>query len=158
MPPRRTPLTLERIMSSDVISVKASDAISRAYIDMQTAGVRHLPVVDEANRVIGIVSSRDLVPAITGSDRSLTLVHQVMNPAIRTARRDTLPAVAASLMIEEKIGALPVVDDAGVLVGIVTETDFLRFARDVLARADEAITKLEQVTARVRGRKVDGHA
>lgn len=141
MPANRERLTLDRVMSREVTSVKLGDSIRRAFLDMHVAGVRHLPVVDGTNRVVGIVSSRDLVPAITSGDVTLTSVEQVMTRGVRTARRSTPAHEAAAIMLAEKIGSLPIVDDEGRLLGIVTESDFLQFAYDVLATANEAMIR-----------------
>jgi CBS-domain-containing membrane protein len=57
---------------------------------------------------------------------SAIAVSQVMSQPVRTVRPQTLLAEAAHLMVSERISGLPVVDDAGALVGIITEADFLR--------------------------------
>jgi len=81
-------------------------------------------VIDEKNHVIGVLSHRDVVRVLATSSRS-TPVAEVMSRAVQTVRPSTLANEAAAMMIEQKIGCLPVVNDAEEIVGIITTTDFL---------------------------------
>ena len=100
---------------------------------MQSKVVGHLPVVDDAGHLLGIVTDRDLrhaafVPAL--ADQVGWEPHRVKAPRVRdvmswgpvTAHEDTPLVQAALLMFQRRIGSLPVVTD-GRLVGIVTERD-----------------------------------
>jgi CBS domain-containing protein len=102
---------------------------------MADARIRHL-VVTEGSRVVGIVTDRDIrlnlpSPATTLSVWEINAllakltVGEVMSRAVIVVDSDRPAAEAARLMIDHKIGALPVVD-GGRLAGIVTESDFVR--------------------------------
>jgi CBS domain-containing protein len=93
---------------------------------MRYANIRHLPVIDERHRVIGIVSDRDVLRARQGRHKRTARVEDIMTRRVRRVRPETPAYQAAAMMTQHKIGALPVVGVDGRLVGLVTETDFLR--------------------------------
>jgi CBS domain-containing protein len=107
---------------------------------MKQERVRHLPVLDEDGEVCAVVSQRDLfrgalLRALGYGARAEELmlrqvaVKEAMSADVQTTAPDTPVAEAARLMIERKIGCLPVIEN-GRLVGIVTETDFVRLVAD----------------------------
>jgi acetoin utilization protein AcuB len=116
--------------------VVRADAPIAVAVDLLRAGkIRHLPVVDGAGRLVGIVTDRDLRQLVFDpwiqealGDATLTLsaltVREVMTWGVVSVRQDTDLRAAARLMRERKIGALPVLED-GVVVGILSETDVL---------------------------------
>jgi len=118
---------IREIMHPDPITAAPGTTLQEAYGTMNDRGVRHLPV-EEAGRLVGIVTDRDLRLATstlspTPFPSSATL-DQVMRSPVHTA--DPLDPVenAARTMRELKIGCLPVLED-GRLVGIVTGIDLL---------------------------------
>jgi CBS domain-containing protein len=123
---------VEDFMSSAVISMKETDTIRTAEFEMSTAEIRHIPVVDTRDHVIGVLSHRDLIRAAARSGGKPIPVAETMTRAVRTVRATTPAHEAAALMIEHKIGCLPVVGDEEQLVGIITETDFLQVAERAL--------------------------
>lgn len=120
--------TVEDFMKTAVLTLKASDSIATAREQMRLAEIRHLPVVDEHNRVVGMVSERDLHDAHKTTKR----VSEIMHHPVVTVRPSTPAHEAASILIERKIGSLPVIAADEQLVGIVTESDFLAVAREAL--------------------------
>ena len=126
------------IMQHKIITVSAGDRLSTAEDIMTLGGVRHMPVVS-AGQLVGVVSERDLLRASlsnltghAGSDQRRAFLHGVeiasvmSSPAI-TITADAAIRDAARAMAERKIGCLPVVGSPGKLIGLVTETDLLRF-------------------------------
>jgi len=135
-----TRLQVRDVMSRDVHTVKRNDQLAIADALMKQERVRHLPVLDEDGEVCAVVSQRDLfrgalLRALGYGSRAEELmlrhvvVKEAMSADIQTTAPDTLVADAARLMIERKIGCLPVIE-SGRLVGIVTETDFVRLVAE----------------------------
>jgi CBS domain-containing membrane protein len=124
------------VMSSCVSTLGRNDKLSIAEDLMRQERIRHLPVIDESGHLCGIVTQRDmfrnaLVRALgfgsRAEDKILEAipVKEVMTDEVTTTTPDTLLKEAANLMMERKIGCLPVLD-GGRLVGILSETDFVR--------------------------------
>lgn len=112
-------------MTPDPLTVSPEATAREAGSLMDDASIRHLPVVDPRGRLIGIVSDRDLRGLSPGPGTADLRVRDVMHEDVVTlSRTDTLVSAAVELGVR-KIGALPVVDDAGLVVGIVSETDLL---------------------------------
>jgi CBS domain-containing membrane protein len=135
-------LRVRDVMTADPTTLKRNDKLTLADDIMRLGRVRHLPVVDDDDQtLVGIVTQRDLfrdaLAQALGYGRHAqrkildTLsVKDVMNTSVITTTPDTSLVEAARILTERKIGCLPVVD-AGRLVGILTEGDFVALvARD----------------------------
>ena len=129
-------LQLKDIMTREVRTVGRNDKLAVADTLMKQARIRHLPVLDEEGAVCAVVSQRDLfrgalLRALGFGERAedamlrQVAVKEVMSDAVHTATEETSVAEAARVMVERRIGCLPVVQ-GGKLVGLVTETDFVR--------------------------------
>ncbi len=120
-------------MSTAVLSMREGDAVSQVVREMTLAAVRHMPVVDAHDRLIGIVSSSDVVAALErGGD---PMLRSIMTKQIVSVTPETPADEAVATMIERRVHSLPVLDTAGLLVGIVTATDFLVVAHQALTGA-----------------------
>jgi acetoin utilization protein AcuB len=126
-------MRVKDLMSHCPITIGPGTAVLEAYRLMQAQRVRHLLVLDHG-RLAGIVSDRDIrrnMPAATLWGWELECVSmrltagQVMTRPVIVVESTRDASAAAALLLSEKIGALPVVDD-GFLVGIVTAQDFVR--------------------------------
>lgn len=133
-------LRVRDVMSREVHTVGRNDELAIADALMKQERVRHLPVLDEDGEVCAVVSQRDLfrgalLRALGFGSRAEDLmlkqvpVKEAMSTDVLTTPPDTPVADAARLMIERKIGCLPVIEN-GKLVGIVTETDFVRLVAE----------------------------
>jgi acetoin utilization protein AcuB len=132
-------------MTRAVATIHADALVEGAAEMMRTRRIRHLPVVDRGNRLVGIVTDRDLRQVIfqptiqerldrpLDTPKELPEVRDVMTWSVVTVRPETGIREAARLMYERKIGALPVVEGKRV-VGILTETDVLKVFKEVLDR------------------------
>jgi CBS domain-containing membrane protein len=129
-------LKIKDVMTREVRTVTRNDQLGVADKLMKDERIRHLPVMDESGDVCAVVSQRDLFRGALlrslgyGSRAEETLLRQVvvkeaMSAELFTTTPETPVADAARQMIERRVGCLPVLD-AGKLVGIVTETDFVR--------------------------------
>ncbi len=125
------------IMERNVVQISAEDRLSTVDDIMTLGGVRHMPVVS-GGRLVGVVSERDLLRASLSSFSDFAPEHhraflqaleirRVMSAPPITVSPDEPVGRAARLMAERKIGCLPVVDRDRKLVGLVTETDLLRY-------------------------------
>jgi len=130
------PTLVRDIMTSDVTTLKRNEKLTIADDVMQLGRIRHLPVLDDdGEQVVGIVSQRDLFRGALAqalgygqhARRKILdtlLVKDVMTTEVVTTTPETPLAEAARVLMERKIGSLPVVKD-GRLVGIITEGDFV---------------------------------
>jgi CBS domain-containing membrane protein len=133
------------IMSSPVEILQIGDTLDLAERLMKTGRIRHLPVVDGQERLLGLITHRKLLAAwVSHGDPAHERLREVARgiPVEMLMERDVLttwpdaPASDAANLIEtRKIGCLPVLDE-GKLVGMVTEADFVRFARKYFEHQD----------------------
>ncbi|MDQ2642293.1 MAG: CBS domain-containing protein [Myxococcota bacterium] len=132
------PRLVRDLMTSTVVTLGRNDALRSADDIMRLGRIRHLPVVDEEGNLVGIVSQRDLfhsgliralgygTHAHTRALDSLD-VKEAMHSEVVTVTPNAPLAEAAKLMLERKIGCVVVVQNLQV-VGILTESDFVRLA------------------------------
>lgn len=130
-----TDARVKDIMTTKVLTLGRNDTLDMADDIMALDRLRHLPVLDEM-RVVGVVSQRDLFRSALavalgyGERAQKTLlrtirVKEVMSEPVITVSPEATVKEAARLMVEHKIGCLPVLQ-GHTLVGIVTEADILR--------------------------------
>lgn len=122
-------------MTTALVTVHPEASLGEALETMRMGDIRHLPVVDRRQRLVGIVSDRDLLHLSAKGEHIAHRVDEVMSRDVVTVAPGTLAREAAALLIGRKIGALPVLDDELMLVGVVTETDLLRLVVEVLGGA-----------------------
>jgi acetoin utilization protein AcuB len=137
-------MRVRELMTGAIIAVGPDTPMLDARHLMVKERIRHL-LVTEGDRLVGIVTDRDIRLNLPSQATSLSvwevnhlltklMVGKVMTSSVITVGPDREARDAAQLMLDHKIGALPVVD-GGRTIGIVTETDMLRsFVRS----ADEA--------------------
>lgn len=123
-------------MSRDVITITPDTTLPDAHAVMTAKRIRRLPVVD-AGRLVGIVTLGDVRGAEPSGASSLSMwemknllihltVEEFMTRAPVTIHQDAAIGDAARIMLERRFSGLPVMDDAGALVGILTESDIFR--------------------------------
>jgi CBS domain-containing protein len=116
-------------MSSPVVVVRPNDSLAHVRNLMLRYRIGRVVVVDDAQRVVGIVTRSDLArAALEAGVRTIDtiVVEEVMtrNPVTTTPQRSL--RFAARVMLEKGVSGLPVVDESGRLVGIITKTDIVR--------------------------------
>ena len=130
-------ISVSDFMTKDLVTVREVDDLALAEALLRLGGIRHLPVVRD-RKLVGILTQRDVLRSgLSGKASARELpVSQVMTKEPTTVRPGLGLAQAARLMLERKFGCLPVCEEDGTLVGIVTEADFVRFAADVVRDLD----------------------
>jgi CBS domain-containing protein len=126
-------------MTADVFTVSPEQDVLAAQQLMYDKNIRHVPVVGGDGLLAGLVSDRDLLRrAVAGDELPLTTqqavlralkVRDVMTGDVETVDVDDDLATAARLMLENKYGCVPGLEE-GLLAGILTEADFVRLAAD----------------------------
>lgn len=114
------------LMSTPAVTIRNDEDYQAGLRLMQQNALHHLPVVDANGRVVGMAAERDLVVAAARFLSSSVEVAEVMHRGAVTTRPDAPISAAASLMLEHRIGSLPVVDADEHVVGLVTETDIFK--------------------------------
>src|SRR5512145_1165653 len=123
-------------MTRAVITISPDTSLAEAHKLMQEKHIRRLPVV-EHDRIVGIVTLGDVRGAEPSQASSLSVwemndllaklkVAEVMTRNPMTIRQNASIAEAARLMLDHKFSGLPVLEDGGRLVGIITESDIFR--------------------------------
>lgn len=130
-------------MTTDLVVIKASDPLKAAADAFRKNNIHHLPVVDEDSRLIGIFSKSDLLRVGSawtafqkkkGSDldsfdlftEKITIGEVMTREVVKLTPEDPL-SVAVGIFRENLFHSLPIVDD-GILVGLVTTFDLLKYA------------------------------
>ena len=148
-------IPVRQIMTSDVVTLRPDQLVADAAELMEEHNVRHLPVLDEDDCLVGIVTDSDIREAeIAGSvlssyepqaDTKWLTVADIMTPDVVTIDLDATVGQLAVTLIENKVGGVPVVKpDPSVpkrrrLAGIVTETDIFTMIADAwLGRSEVA--------------------
>ncbi len=116
-------LHVRDVMTSKVFTVGPDESIGVLQDLMKKKRIRHVPVVDTSGALLGVVSQRDVLQQALFQDNDR--VSDIMAWKLETIDVDALLAEAAQVMLKNKYGCLPVVEE-GVLVGILTEADFVK--------------------------------
>ncbi len=122
----RLPTRVADVMTKDVVTLSPDDNFAEAVELMARRDFRHLLVADDEQRLLGVLSDRDIL-RVTGraGDCQAKQIRHVMTADPICVMPETLLSRAASTMVRKKINCLPVVDDANTVCGIVTSTDIL---------------------------------
>jgi CBS domain-containing membrane protein len=129
-------------MTSQVFTLRPQNNLATLYDLLDSKHVRHVPIVDADGDLVGLVTERDLTRSTLGPLADLPLsaerdelarrkVRDIMTTEPDSIEPDASLTAAAEMLLENKVGCLPVVEGLH-LVGILTEADF---ARDFLERS-----------------------
>jgi len=116
---------VREIMKKDVVSLGVNDNISNAIKTMIEKNIGGIPIVDDDDVVVGIVSERDFVRTVADITTSKS-VHKYMSNKVVTASPDISVGEATRTMIEKGFRRIPIVKE-DVLLGIVTASDVMRY-------------------------------
>ena len=129
-------MLVKEIMSKQLVTLNADSKLGFAEDIMYLGRIRHLPVVN-GKEIVGILTQRDLYKAsltslVTNWDENKTFldsvkVAELMTKDVIAISPDTSIEDAAQIMLDKKIGCLPVVEGKNILLGLITETDVLQY-------------------------------
>ncbi len=152
-------LVYER-MSRHPMTVSPNTPVEQALKRMRDEKVRRFPVVDDDGKLVGIVSDKDLLYAAPSPATSLSIyelhylyaritISQVMSRDVITVEEDDPIEEAARVMVDNKIGGLPVMRE-GKLVGIITETDIFKTLMEMMGARDPGV-RLTMLSPEIKG-------
>jgi acetoin utilization protein AcuB len=129
-------MMIRELMTGGLITVRPETSVQQARDLLAKERIRHLPVTGPGGVLAGIVTDRDIrlnLPSRATSLSAQEVAHllsrltvgEIMTRSLVTIGPDQPAREGAQLMLDHKIGALPVLDD-GHLIGIITETDIVR--------------------------------
>jgi CBS domain-containing protein len=137
--------TLDAIMTTELITLLPTANLAEARELMHKNKIHHLPVVDDNNTLIGLVTLTNVLAAtdsiLREPDNSIhpadVMVKDIMVTDVATVDEHASLRQAALFLEKHRIGCLPVVTD-GMLKGIITETDFVGVAINLLEQLEES--------------------
>lgn len=137
-------ITVNEVMSTQLITLKTSDSLSVARELMKKEDIRHIPIVNDHFSPVGIITQRDILKAqsselaaedIQAVDERSIPIKQIMSSKIAFVHPND-PLRSAGLKIQKhKYGCLPVVEHDQ-LVGIITDSDFVGVAIDLIEQME----------------------
>ena len=124
-------------MTKDVVTITPERSMMKVSKVMKDKNISRVPVVDEAGKILGIISDRDVKDASPSKATTLDMhelyyllseikTRDIMTKKPVTILEDETVEKAAVLMLEGNFGGLPVLNDNGVVVGIITDTDIFK--------------------------------
>ena len=141
-------LKVKDIMTSEVFVLHATQTLELVRSLMRIKHVRHVPIVEQDNTFVGLMTHRDLLAQTISYladvdeeeqeylDRNIHIIN-IMKTDCLTADPEMDVCKAITMLLTHKYGCLPVVSD-GKLVGIVTEADFLKLTLDLLRKTESS--------------------
>lgn len=118
-------MRVKDVMNSEPYVLQEEETILSASKLMKVEKVRNLPVVDEENKLTGLITLREIIETVF-TNPSKILVKDAMIKQVTAVQLDTPLKGAIEVMLVNKFGCLPVVDNERKLLGIVTESDLLK--------------------------------
>ena len=125
-------LVVER-MTRNPVTIPGTTTVGQALEIVEKYRLRHLPIVDEKEILVGIVSEKDLLRASGDAP-----VEKVMTKDVITVTEYTALEEAARIMVDYRVSSLPVMRN-GKLVGLVTETDLFQIFLELLAAREHGV-------------------
>ena len=125
-------------MSKHPVTIRADADYKLALNLMQDHAMHHVPVLDAGDKLVGVLAERDLLLAAMHYLQSVIEVSEIMHRNVVTASPDMPISEAAMLMVNNKIGGLPVLNGNQRVIGIITETDIFKAFVELLSQ-DKAI-------------------
>lgn len=139
-------ITIDEFMTSEPYTLRETDSLDDAWAIMTEKHIRHIPITDNDNHVLGLVTQRDVLaatdPAKKQEGPSGIALSEIMIRDVAVIHRSDSLRRAALYLQSHKYGCLPVVVDDR-LVGIITDSDFIDIAINLLEQAELAEQETE---------------
>ena len=129
-------ISISDIMTVDPVCLGPEATLVEAGALMRDNRIRHIPIVDDSGALIGLITQRDLL-AVASGEKEAHFAREVMRKKIYTVTESSDMRGAALTMQKYKIGSLPVLKD-GEVVGIITDSDYVALAINLLEQLEEA--------------------
>jgi len=136
-------MQVEKYMTKGAITAHERDGLHQTYVRMRERDVRHMPVIDEHEKLVGVISDRDIrrpdwVDPTENVSRPFVLdnntkVAEAMTRGAITVQEGDLMLEAVGAFVDHHVGALMVTDAAGNLVGVLSVVDAMKAFRDILS-------------------------
>jgi acetoin utilization protein AcuB len=149
------PMIAADLMTENPRTIRSSDSVGEALEALQSMQIRHLPVVDAEGNLVGMLSDRDLGPLMRTYAEvsqaepsvvpfSLRRVAELMSSDVVSVEMDADLREVIDTLLEERVGAVPVLDGDGDIAGIISYVDILRaIAAEGEARAGQRARSAE---------------
>ncbi len=143
-------LKVNDLMTKKVMSLQEHDNVQTARSIMNLGRIRHIPIVDQDEKFVGLLTHRDLLEVTISKladiaaevqdeiDASIP-IHEIMRRDVTSINPEMDLREAAEILLKHKYGCLPVVEDEK-LIGILTEADFLKLTISLM----DALDKMEE--------------
>lgn len=118
------------VMSGQVLTIEVNESLWDAWQLLFVSGLRHLVVLDDNGACLGVLSDRSVLAEVPATPEHLSQRHVrdiLARVPVVSVCPDDDPHVAGKLMIAHAVEAIPVVNEAGRVVGMVTEADLIRW-------------------------------
>ncbi len=125
---------ISQIMSSDLFTVQPDDPIDLAINMLKWHHIHHLPVEDGQGKLLGLITASEILTNIASSnnqEKNMLLVKDYMIQDPMVVDMDTSVSTALDLIVNHKIGCLPVLDNKR-LIGVVTTSDLAKLAKELI--------------------------
>ncbi|MBI2996755.1 MAG: CBS domain-containing protein [Candidatus Melainabacteria bacterium] len=123
-------MRVKDIMNQDPRVLSEDETIFNASKFMRQQKIRNLPVIDKNKKLVGLVTYREIIDSLSGNS-DMILVKDAMVKQVTAVGPETPLKGAIEIMLINKFGCLPVVDNDRKLIGLITETDLLKTLYDV---------------------------
>ena len=139
-------MKIQDVMTRNPATVTPDALASEAARIMKDEDVGVVPVVEdnESRKLVGVVTDRDLAVRLVAEGRDAqSRVRDVMSGRLHTGRADDSLDNAMDTMAREQVRRIPIVDERGALVGIVSQADVVRKAKDE-SKAEDTIERISE--------------